>query len=119
MPRTFPWTMLQRWAREHRTSRAASARFNIAGALVSFKSPTDSSDSFWLPEGADTGRAGEADIVFSLLSSFSDRRLGKNFGTSSSRFGHTIKVDESAPETGDLMLRDVGAHRATADPPRA
>jgi hypothetical protein len=67
MPRTFPWTMLQRWAREHRTSRAASARFNIAGALVSFKSPTDSSDLFWLPEGADTGWAGEADIVFSAF----------------------------------------------------
>ena len=67
MPRTFPWTMLQRWAREHRTSRAASARFNIAGAVACLKSPTDCSDMFWLPEGADTGWAGEADIMVSAF----------------------------------------------------
>lgn len=77
MPRTFPLTMLQRWAREHRTSRAASARFNITGAVARLKSPTDSSDPFWLPEGADTGWAGEADIVFSAFFVFRALGTGK------------------------------------------
>jgi hypothetical protein len=63
MPGTLPWMMLERCAREHLTSMAASAKFNTFGIDGSLN-PRAASDPLWPFSRAGTGREGEVDIYF-------------------------------------------------------